>query len=941
MSFGNVLISQFYIKIDKKLIVDIENIEIKSKKSQVKNSYEDLKKNIELLPTVLKIFQKIDVRRLVIDDNEFTIALNEEALYLDNKFINISSKLDFHSQEVVFDIYSLYLKDINLMLNGKLRVDYFKEKLDLLGKYYYKDLSGDITLDMNKKMANFYLNSQEFESLRFLKKFFRLSLIAESWMYNNVEGKIQLKEFYGSFDLEKNEIIEKSLFGKAVIKDAKIKFHKDAKKISTKQIDVGFRNDKLTLDLIEPVYEKIKIDGSFVHIENLTSEKNGVVEVNIKAPKAKLDHRILDILKAYNINLPLIQKTGFVDATVNLKIPYLTSKKMNTKGKFILGKSDILLNSFEFSTKKASVFLDNEKVKIVNADIKHKNMITANLNFVIDTNKSNASGDALIKSFLIEDKNSKIINIKNVKTPLFFYYKDNIDIDLDAINTKIKISDYIYVDIKKLESIYKYSKLLQDINIKNGNLSLKIKDENDITFSSFVENLDFPIERKNKKIESLNVVGLIKKDYVKVNTLDKKIKVEIKNKNTFISLIDTDIVINTKSNNNEKIPILNINAKNSKLKLDNETYKLISANAKISPLSISFNASVDDLLIPLQKDNKKVTKLDVKGTYSKDITKIETLDKKIKLKYTGHNKLDININGYDILVNTKDENENKIEDLNIEGLNSNIILNDKFKFLADVYTLRLRDKSKYFHLNYKKTDLTFKESKDKKIDIFANDLNDTFINTIFDKKILSGDNILFLANGSTSSLSGKMILKDVKIEDLAILNNLLLFINTSPALINPLLAIPSVVGMATNGGFNLTGYKVVDGLLEFDYNQDKKLLDIKKLITVGNGIDFEGNGKIDINKGTVDSKINLIFLKDYSKVVGTIPIVNYVLLGKDKRVETKVNIFGSLDNPKISTNLTKDAFSVPLNIAKRVLTSPVEFVNFIKNFGKEPKEEKK
>ena len=760
-------------------------------------------------------------------------------------------------------------------------------------------------------------------------------------MYNNVEGKIQLKEFYGSFDLEKNEIIEKSLFGKAVIKDAKIKFHKDAKKISTKQIDVGFRNDKLTLDLIEPVYEKIKIDGSFVHIENLTSEKNGVVEVNIKAPKAKLDHRILDILKAYNINLPLIQKTGFVDATVNLKIPYLTSKKMNTKGKFILGKSDILLNSFEFSTKKASVFLDNEKVKIVNADIKHKNMITANLNFVIDTNKSNASGDALIKSFLIEDKNSKIINIKNVKTPLFFYYKDNIDIDLDAINTKIKISDYIYVDIKKLESIYKYSKLLQDINIKNGNLSLKIKDENDITFSSFVENLDFPIERKNKKIESLNVVGLIKKDYVKVNTLDKKIKVEIKNKNTFISLIDTDIVINTKSNNNEKIPILNINAKNSKLKLDNETYKLISANAKISPLSISFNASVDDLLIPLQKDNKKVTKLDVKGTYSKDITKIETLDKKIKLKYTGHNKLDININGYDILVNTKDENENKIEDLNIEGLNSNIILNDKFKFLADVYTLRLRDKSKYFHLNYKKTDLTFKESKDKKIDIFANDLNDTFINTIFDKKILSGDNILFLANGSTSSLSGKMILKDVKIEDLAILNNLLLFINTSPALINPLLAIPSVVGMATNGGFNLTGYKVVDGLLEFDYNQDKKLLDIKKLITVGNGIDFEGNGKIDINKGTVDSKINLIFLKDYSKVVGTIPIVNYVLLGKDKRVETKVNIFGSLDNPKISTNLTKDAFSVPLNIAKRVLTSPVEFVNFIKNFGKEPKEEKK
>ena len=49
-----------------------------------------------------------------------------------------------------------------------------------------------------------------------------------------------------------------------------------------------------------------------------------------------------------------------------------------------------------------------------------------------------------------------------------------------------------------------------------------------------------------------------------------------------------------------------------------------------------------------------------------------------------------------------------------------------------------------------------------------------------------------------------MIIKIVNIEDLAILNNLLLFIHTSPAFINPFLAIPSVVGMATNSGFNLT-----------------------------------------------------------------------------------------------------------------------------------------
>jgi len=934
-SFGNVSISQFYIKFDKKLIVDIENIEIKSKKSNVNNSYEDLKKNIELLPTILKFFKQIDVRRLKIDGNEFTIALNEESLYLDNKFINVSSNLDFLSNEVIFDLYSLYLKDIDLMLTGKVKVDYFNEKLDLLGQYHYQDLQGDVTLDINEKLANFSLNSQEFESLKFLKKFFRLSKVAESWMYDNVQGKLQLKEFYGSFDLEKNKIIEKSLYGQAVIKDAEIKFHKDVKKIDTKQIDVFFEDNKLTLNLIEPVFENIKIDGSYVHINDIASSKNGNIVVNIEAKKAKLDDRILNILNAYNINLPIVQKIGTTDATVKLIIPYAKNKKMDIKGKFILSKSDILLQEFPFSITKAIVILDNSKVTISNADIKYKNMIHANLDFVINTNTSSAKGNVLIKSFLIEDKTDKIVHITNKKSPLFFSYKDNVNIKLDAINTDIKISDFLYVDIDKLSSIYKYSNLLKKIGIKNGDLSLKIKDENNISFTSSINGLDFPIESNSKKITALEVKGLIKDDYVKVNSLDNNIKVEIKNKEIFLFLNNTDVVINTKESSNKELPLLNINAKNLKFKIDNDVYNLKTAKAILKPKLISFSADVKNLDLPILKDGKKVSTLNIKGDYSKNSLNIETLDKKIILKYSENNKAEIKVDSYDVLVNTNNEDESKINDLNINGMNSNIIINDKFKFLADSFTLRLRDHNKYFHLNHKKTDFTFKESKDKQIDIFANDISDEFINAIFNKQILKGNNIQFLAKGTPASIKGKMILKDVKIEDLAILNNLLLFINTSPALINPLLAIPSVVGMATTGGFNLTGYRVIDGVLEFDYHQDKKLLDFTRVVTVGNGIDFDGLGTVDLNTGTIKSTINLIFLKDYSKIVGAIPIVNYVLLGKDKRVETKVNIFGPLENPKISTNLTKDAFSVPLNIAKRVLTSPSEFVDFLKNLGKE------
>ena len=98
--------------------MNIENIEYKSKKTETTNSIEEIKKSIELLPKVLKFFERIEISRLKIDDNEFEIILNDEILYLDNKYINLSSKIDINSNQVVFDLYSLYLKDLGVLFEG-------------------------------------------------------------------------------------------------------------------------------------------------------------------------------------------------------------------------------------------------------------------------------------------------------------------------------------------------------------------------------------------------------------------------------------------------------------------------------------------------------------------------------------------------------------------------------------------------------------------------------------------------------------------------------------------------------------------------------------------------------------------------------------------------------------------------------------------------------
>ena len=930
-SFSNIFVSQFYIKIDKKLILDIDYIEYKSEKTKTSNSFEELKNSIELLPKVLKFFQKIKINKLKIDDNEFEIILNDEILYLDNKYINIASKIDTISNQVVFELYSLYLKDLDFLFDGKVKIDYFNEKLNYYGNFYYENLQSNINVEMNKKIAKFYLVSQPFKSLKFLKNFLHLDPIAESWMYDNVQGDIKIEGLYAEYDLENNHIIEDSISGRAQIKDAKIRFHNNVDVVNTKSLDISFYKDRLHFDLIEPMFKEKSLDGSFVTIHNLTSEKNGQVDVFLKT-NSKLDKDILDILKAYDITLPITQKSGNTQASLLMKFPYEESKKMSTYGEFFLNDAQIRINDFEFESKNAEVILDDSLIKIKNSDFKYKDMINATLNLVLDTKTLKSQGDATIKSFLIKDENESFVEIKDKKTAIDLDFNNEVNISLKDLGTHIKVSDLIYVNINDLSKIYPYSKLLKDNSIKEGHIALQIKDEKNISFEALIKGMNLPIQKDERNIDSLEINGKIENGKTNISSKDGDIKIEIDDKLN-IYLQNLDVILDNKKieKGNLKQEII-INLFNTKLKMDADIYYLENAKISIKNSGIDFEADVKDLTLPIKKNNDKIEKLTLIGSIKDDITSIKTKNQDLVLELK-NDSVSLYVDGYNLHYTSADSEKIekiKYKKVDIKGKNSIILYNETNKLLADDFVVRIREDSKFISLDYKETSITFKESKDKKIDIFSNNVSDEFVNAILGKHIFNGGNLMFYASGYKNNLNGKFIIENSNVEGLTILNNLLLFIQTSPALINPLLAIPAVVGMATNSGFNLLAYNIIDGTIDFNYDKDAELLYIKKLITVGNGIDFDGSGIVDLKNFTIDSNIKLIFFKDYSKIVGMIPVVNYVLLGNNNRVETEVNLKGSLDNPEISTNLTKDTINVPMNIGKRIFNSPSMIFDFIR-----------
>ncbi len=928
---------------DKKLILEAKKVKINLKNDENSDSFEDTLNLISNLDYVLNIFEKISLENLYIGDNHVTIFLDQNQLYVDNKYINISSEINSNNNFINLNINSIYFKDNSLTLFGDVKIDLEKNIASFFGKYIYKYIEGDINTKLSNDIFDFYLSAdKQVDSLVFLKDFFRLDKIAEAWMYNNVEGKIKLNYLLGKIDLKNKKPIIDSIKGQAVIDNAKIRFHKDAKTVDTPKLVINYENNTLSFDLEKPMYDQSKLYGSRVFITDLTSLKKGVVHVDLKSDSI-LNKDILEILNAYKISLPVKQFSGELSSKLLLEIPYLASKEMHAFGEFKAQNAIFRLGSFEFFANKADVVLKDNLVTINKAHVQHKDMLDANLKLTIDTKNKTASGSTDINSFEIKKDDENIFSLKDFNTDISIDFNNNTILNIDKLNTQLNINDEsVDINIPELQKIYTYSDLLQKTKINDGKLRVSIIDEKNINFDIDAKNLNFPFEKNGKKIKELNATGVIKNNTTFIKTADSGINIILKENNpTLIKLNDIDIVLSDKElSSSSSYPNIDLELKNSTIVLDKEhKYDTSWLNLSIRNSNIKFNGEVFNLDFPISKNGKKITNLELLGEFKNKHLKLQTIDKKISLDYNLEDeKIKMNVSSYDVIYNTDENSESESTiSYDIKGIDSNIIINKEHIAKANSYNFKFQNDSSEIELKHQMTRFYYKKDVDGNIHFDAQNMNDSFLNALLGKKLIEDGNVNLTASGKNDKVTGYANLKGTKIVDLAILNNLIILINTSPAIINPFLAIPSVVGMATNGGFNLNGYRIVEGRVDFTYDFKNKYLNMDHINTKGNGIDFEGNMVIDFLTSTVDAKLKLIFFKDYSKLVGYIPVVNYVLLGEEKRVDTEVVISGTLDEPKYKTNLVNESVNAPVNFMKRLINTPIDLIKSIGN-GEDKKE---
>jgi hypothetical protein len=228
----------------------------------------------------------------------------------------------------------------------------------------------------------------------------------------------------------------------------------------------------------------------------------------------------------------------------------------------------------------------------------------------------------------------------------------------------------------------------------------------------------------------------------------------------------------------------------------------------------------------------------------------------------------------------------------------------------------------------------------KKLNIKANNINDIFANNLFQKDIFSDGLIDLNINGTFEYLVGDVNLHKTTIKNVQILNNLITFINTTPAIINPILALPTLFRLSETN-FDLNGYYVKNGQVNFEYDILNKQIQFNKIDTKSKMMDFKAKGNMDLKTKDIVFGVDVVFMKDHSKILNNIPIVGYIITGDDGNFITQIDVNGTLDNPRFNTHTLENISKGAGNIIKRTLNLPIKFINEIFDANLSFQEDKK
>jgi hypothetical protein len=199
----------------------------------------------------------------------------------------------------------------------------------------------------------------------------------------------------------------------------------------------------------------------------------------------------------------------------------------------------------------------------------------------------------------------------------------------------------------------------------------------------------------------------------------------------------------------------------------------------------------------------------------------------------------------------------------------------------------------------------------KHIEFSGENFNDRFFENLLRRSSFEEGKMGFYGTGQLDDFNVLFQIDDTHLIDYGLINNIFAFVDTIPALIT--FSLPE---------YTLSGMNVSSAAVFANYRN--KIFTINSLLVDSDTLDMFGAGIADLEKGSVDMKINLITTA--KKNISKIPLVGYVLVGRKQHPSITLKVTGDINNPEVTSSAFVDIISWPMETALRILTLPYEMI---------------
>jgi len=818
ITLPNIKIEKFYIKLDKKLIIIIDQIKIQKKK-QSNGTLQEVNKIAQLIQALPHYFQKIDIHDFIIGEKHFHLYYHYDTFYVDTDTLELSSHIFYNieKREIIANIDKLYIKAPQLTLKGQFTYHIPNKIWKGHATYHAFGLDGHINLHSKDHLIQFSIDSNTAPSIKALVDYIAPPEPIKVWIYPKIPAqRYKLHYLKGEIQLSQDGSLRfdpTKLQAFATAYDAKIHFHSDLPPVSTRQIDIRLKDDTLSFKLYDPTYEGKKLQGSSVQIRNLTN-RHAELDAHIVV-KDRIDQSIQKLLSAYEIHLPFVQTEGKTNAVVDLTIRLIDGKVTSYQGVYHTPYAKLLFDeTIPLPVRNLHVISKDSKITIKPCDVSFAPYFDATLQGQIDLDKKVGSFSPFIHRLEYSYGSLPLLMMKREKLPITMSFDKNVTFSLPSL---------------ALSLTYQTG---GDLHIKANYLAL---------FKPYFQSILLPIQQGE-------IHASFRPQHLFINgTLHYTNNILIKDQKP-IERFQFQVHQHsglTHVTINQNI-VLNISSKESKLKLEN------------------MNIDIDHLL-----------------------------------KY---------INTY--LPNHKAKSVSTIPyKLSIEG-NHSTLFYQKLQLPSLSYHAVIQPTpfSMTFTTHHHRGEIQG-VIKDNQLVITGKDLSDKIIKGLTTLSYLHGGSFSFNAKGHIDNFQGTILIQDTLWTKNALYNNILAMLNTIPAVL-----------LLKDPGFNKKGFKVQRGVIQYHFQTPT--LTFENIVLQGHSANITGKGHINFQADTIALHMQIHFLESLTTILNKIPIAGYLIFGDDGSMAITLNIHGSLYNPKVETEATKDLVKAPLNILERTLTLP-------------------